>query len=486
MLSSAGAKAVARTRRTPNSPGQSSQTVVLASNEKFDQDEYFERLTRYSDDGFTLSAPQRYSVADWYQSLVTLPGSFVLGRISSHLIFNVVWACVVSCVSFLLPPNELSPLPSLFHQLDLYLPFQLTGGILGILLAFRTSQSYERFWHGRMLWARVVNRVRSLSRFSAAYLETQDPKVNALIQRWLASFPVALKQHLRGERAIVEFEALTPRERRTMEACDNMPVAVCLALSEILDKVKGDEKSSPLIWWQLEANVMDLMDAIGDGEAIAGTPVPLSYSRHTSRLLSLWTIFMPCVLVTALPPLAVPPSTLLISWMLLATEEIGHIIEEPFGLHNDRPQVLPLQRYCNVIQQDLIQINGRKNEMREVVEATRERMSPYGVVQYDEEDHMGLGSEEEDMPLYEPPPTEDEQEPLISTHTRVEEEDWDDTPNEPPVSSSSSAQGGSYGDRSGRQQSWAPGQGIDMPLYDPPPGSTSSDEIKNWGERRSN
>ena len=38
--------------------------------------------------------------------------------------------------------------PAAFEKTDLTLPFELSGGILGILLAFRTGQSYDRFWEG--------------------------------------------------------------------------------------------------------------------------------------------------------------------------------------------------------------------------------------------------------------------------------------------------------------------------------------------------
>ena len=45
--------------------------------------------------------------------------------------------------------------------------------------------------------------------------------------------------------------------------------------------------------------------------------MPLSYSRHTSRLLSIWTLFSPVILVDALPLPLVPPATAVLSWMLL-------------------------------------------------------------------------------------------------------------------------------------------------------------------------
>ena len=39
-------------------------------------------------------------------------------------------------------------------------------------------------------------------------------------------------------------------------------------------------------------------------------------------------------------------------------EEISHLIEEPFGLHDDRPSMLPLSRYCDVIARDLRSIRS--------------------------------------------------------------------------------------------------------------------------------
>lgn len=231
---------------------------------------------------------------------------------------------------------------------------------MGILLAFRTSQACTRFWHGREVWAKVVNKVRSFAR-ALIYLDNPPAAYMDTYFRWLKAYPVCLKQHLRGERNVADLKMLTDSERSFIDTCDNLPVGCTSALSVLLNKVKDDKQQNggELLWWQLEgALLFELMNAIGEGEAIAGTPVPLSYSRHTSRLTSLWTFCMPLVLVTCLPVAVVPVVTGLVSWTLLATEEISHLIEEPFGLHDDRPNMLPLSRYCSVIESDLDAIRG--------------------------------------------------------------------------------------------------------------------------------
>jgi predicted membrane chloride channel (bestrophin family) len=165
-----------------------------------------------------------------------------------------------------------------------------------------------------------------------------------------------------GERDVDAFDMLLGGERRDLESADNLPLAVSYALSAEVDGIRraseGSQAASQLLWWQMESMILDLQDAIGDAEAIAGTPVPLSYSRHTSRLLSIWTLLSPVIMLKALPLPLIPPATVLVSWMLLATEEIGHIIEEPFGIHDDRPKILPLQRYCDIVGRDLHEQNN--------------------------------------------------------------------------------------------------------------------------------
>ena len=337
---------------------------------------YLERLSSYSDEvGYTLDAPTRYSIKDWWFNLQNIGSSSVLERIGGHLVANTVWSLVVVlCYGSWLVYAQDNEAPwvgivgldygSRADDFDWFAPFTLSGGILGILLAFRTGQSYDRFWEGRQVWARVVNRVRAIARASRSYatFDDDDDVVSGVLLRWLAAFPLALKQHLRGERDVDAFDMLLGGERRDLESADNLPLAVSYALSAEVDGIRraseGSQAASQLLWWQMESMILDLQDAIGDAEAIAGTPVPLSYSRHTSRLLSIWTLLSPVIMLKALPLPLIPPATVLVSWMLLATEEIGHIIEEPFGIHDDRPKILPLQRYCDIVGRDLHEQNN--------------------------------------------------------------------------------------------------------------------------------
>jgi len=338
--------------------------------------------SKYSDDGFTLSAPNRYSSDDWWRHLLSFRKCEILRRVKSHLWFNFFFSSIVSAIAIFAPNSIPIKVP------NLNVAFQMSGGILGILLAFRTGQSYDRFWQGRAVWGNVVNNCRSFYR-SVLYVDNPKYLEAAVVQRWVEAFPVCLMQHLRGERDVGVLAMLNDDEKDLVDGFDNMPMAVIMALTQLLNRYKSEHNEQPvkeLVWFRLELMLTELLDAVGQAEKIAGTPVPVAYSRHNSRLLSIWTFCMPFVLVANLPPLLVPVVTTIVSWTLFATEEIGHVIEEPFGLHDDRPNILPLHRYCKVIADDIASISAAAGGFEDYV------------------DNLEMGKESTTY-LYVPPPT---------------------------------------------------------------------------------
>ena len=126
--------------------------------------------------------------------------------------------------------KHVKPIPIALHS--------LSGTVLGVLLAFRTSQSYDRFWAGRQLWADVANSVRNLGRLAAA--NCKPSRYEALL-RLMQAYPVALRQHLRGQRDMDEFEPyLETSEVNELSTADNLPLALTLSMSVLLADLRTD------------------------------------------------------------------------------------------------------------------------------------------------------------------------------------------------------------------------------------------------------
>lgn len=109
----------------------------------------------------------------------------------------------------------------------------------------------------------------------------------------------------------------------------------------------------------LSGSIKELVHVIGAAEKLVRTPVPLSYVRHSSRFLSLYVLTLPLTLVNNMHSLLVPAAVGAASWALFSIEEIGHLVEEPFGARATdssnipKPEMLPLERYCDSIRHDL-------------------------------------------------------------------------------------------------------------------------------------
>ena len=355
-----------------------------------------------TDEGFTYDSDafMRYGGSSaWFNNLQTSFNSRVLERIQGHLTATI---CAAAAVSLAYEGAELGSLPTEVAAIVQgcalpALPHEAVGSIIGLLLAFRTGQAYDRFWEGRTLWDGVYGSTRSIVRLTAAAARSAPPatastaderaswvteqaRISSLVVGLSVAFPYALKQHLRGERqpeelidAAIAATGAPPRSPLSRQLAfasrqPNVPLAVLDRLTRALLPLRTEQ--GELLWWQLDAKVEELISILGKAERIKGTPVPLSYSRHTSRFFSIYAFTLPLALVGKVALLGIPPIVAVISWVIFATEEIGHIIEEPFGrgLTEDpdmlptgseegdgsalQLEVLPLGRYCADIASD--------------------------------------------------------------------------------------------------------------------------------------
>lgn len=79
---------------------------------------------------------------------------------------------------------------------------------------------------------------------------------------------------------------------------------------------------------------------------IYSSPVPLVYTRHTARFLSLWALLLPCALFSGFASVsqewAVLPASTIIAFFLFGVDELSMQLEEPFS-------ILPMQVFCDEV-----------------------------------------------------------------------------------------------------------------------------------------
>eukprot|EP00638_Chattonella_subsalsa_P014630 CAMPEP_0117821524 /NCGR_PEP_ID=MMETSP0949-20121206/3115_1 /TAXON_ID=44440 /ORGANISM="Chattonella subsalsa, Strain CCMP2191" /LENGTH=307 /DNA_ID=CAMNT_0005660687 /DNA_START=673 /DNA_END=1597 /DNA_ORIENTATION=+ len=225
-------------------------------------------------------------------------------------------------------------LPNLCMQT---LPFTLSSSALGLLLVFRTNSAYSRWKDARIQWGGTINRSFDLVRGGLAYIgHDNDYKMNKeltdakteLTLRTIA-FARCLKKHFRDgdeEEEILRKELTellgADEAERIMEA-KHRPLRVVQDLSMLLRRCQ----LSPMQLLCLDKCVAFYCDSIGVCERIFKTPIPLVYTRHTSRFLTTWLLFLPLALYevsgSGLGHLAVIPEATAIAAFFYGIEELG-------------------------------------------------------------------------------------------------------------------------------------------------------------------
>ena len=287
-----------------------------------------------------LSSGERYASNDWLTNFLSMPRSHVLERIGSHL-----WGQIAICTAVVVLDKAGFHFPRKSS-----LPHQLLGGVLALLLAFRTNMAYSRFWLAREKWGISSSSCRDLALYVVAHVRPRSPELAAQLVALIAAFPLALAHRCSGDTSakLPPGVAAIPRIRSpeytlagpdfTGATTPPAALAICLELRFVLAEVaRRNARRLPEVEAQVEAEMLmqasrrvgNLVDALGSCESLLTTPVPLSYSRHTSRFLTIWCATLPVVLVDTLGFITIP-AVAFIGWCLFGIEEIGHLIEQPF------------------------------------------------------------------------------------------------------------------------------------------------------------
>lgn len=291
----------------------------------------------------------QYDPHKWLDHFFDIRGSLVR-EIFGRVVLCVAWSAgVVAFHKYVQPVG----VPTLLHT--------LMGLAISMLLVFRTSSSYERFWEGRKLWGGMVNETRNLIRGAAVHLE-RDPELLGRLTRWTAAFPWAAMHVLRGTDGIgPEASVLPAGEAQEAIAAQHSALAVAVQMTRCLREARDRGMISDIVLAALDANVQQLVDYVGGCERIRKTPLPFAYAVHLRRALVMYCFTLPFAMVEVFG-WATVAEVLILAYTFFGIEEIGVEIEMPFGFDDND---LPLEDICNTIHKNVYAMAGMERPDRD-------------------------------------------------------------------------------------------------------------------------
>ncbi|XP_078445828.1 voltage-dependent chloride channel 1, chloroplastic-like [Wolffia australiana] len=252
--------------------------------------------------------------------LSLIPPVFSLTAVAATLAtYN--WAVTAGLLPEFFPVLRASPLP-----------YQLTAPALALLLVFRTEASYSRFQEGRHTWIKVMAGTSELAGMvmsSGGCELSADADTRKALLSYIMAFPVALKCHVSFDSDIAADlqNLLDEEDLAVVMRSKHRPRCIIEFISGSIQLLQTEEAKRCV----METKVFSFHEGICACEQLMGIPIPLSYTRLTSRLLVLWHLTLPVILWDDCNWIVVP-ATFISAACLFCIEEVGVLIEEPFPM----------------------------------------------------------------------------------------------------------------------------------------------------------
>jgi len=204
------------------------------------------------------------------------------------------------------------------------------GTAISILLSFKISQSYGRWWEARKIWGAIVNDSRSFTLQLQALLgKDMSNDIKTMAYRQIA-WCYCLGQSLRGLNPLDNLdEHLSPEDLKVIDKHSNIPLAI-LQLNSVDIKVLKD-KGKIDIFSQLKLNdiLSQLTASMGKAERIKSTVFPTTYRLNLH--ISIY-IFLICLTValSAIPVVYSLLLVLIIGTIFFMLEGAAFNLQDPF------------------------------------------------------------------------------------------------------------------------------------------------------------
>ncbi|OIW12357.1 hypothetical protein TanjilG_32473 [Lupinus angustifolius] len=295
--------------------------------------------------------------------LSSLSSRVILSLIPPVLAFTAFAAAIAAYNSLVLTHC----LPEFFPVLRASsLPYQLTAPALALLLVFRTEASYSRFVEGKKAWTKVIAGAHDFARQVMASVESHDdyPIKKALL-KYIIAFPIVLKCHvLYGSDVRSDLQHMLEVDDLTVIMnSKHRPRCIIEFISQSIRLLKLEDSRRIV----LESKISCFHEGIGICEQLMGIPIPLSYTRLTSRFLVLWHLTLPIILWDDCHWIVVP-ATFISAASLFCIEEVGVLIEEPFPM-------LALGELCKKAHKDIEEAIASESLIRAQLVAKRKSHS---------------------------------------------------------------------------------------------------------------
>ena len=211
-----------------------------------------------------------------------IPATYILNKVK----YDLMYVLIVSLTVLFITERYRELLP----EMPLTIP-AFIGTAISILLSFKLSQSYDRWWEARKIWGAIVNDSRSLViQLQTLVSQSNDTEIRKIALRQIA-WCYSLGQSLRGLNPIDNLDKyLSQEDLEEIKQHANKPLALIQLHAKDIKALKDAGHLELFSQLQLDSTLVRLCDAQGKAERIKSTVFPVTYRLFLHAIIYLFVV----------------------------------------------------------------------------------------------------------------------------------------------------------------------------------------------------
>ena len=204
------------------------------------------------------------------------------------------------------------------------------GTSISVLLSFKLSQSYDRWWEARKIWGTIVNESRTFTMQLQSYItQGNDLAIKQLASRQIA-WCFCLGQSLRGLDPLENLgKYISEDDMKKISMFSNKPMALLQLNSQQIAELKNNGQMDIFSQVHINTTLVNLTSAMGMAERIKSTVFPVTYRVFLHLMIYLFVITL-SISLGDINPLFEIPLLLIISAGFFVLEKTARLLQDPF------------------------------------------------------------------------------------------------------------------------------------------------------------
>jgi len=234
------------------------------------------------------------------------------------------------------------------------------GTAIAILLGFRTSAAYERWWEARKIWGGIVNDSRTLIRQAYGFFISNEHKEQDILKlaKYQIAFNYALSTSLRKLPLSDDVKKnLSDTDYLIVKKQLNAPNAILKIMEDHLASIFEQSKINAYHFGIMDQTLKNICDHMGKCERIKNTVFPVHYGFFIRLSIIIFAMLLPLEIVEFLGILTIPVTFVTIIFISVI-ESIAIYLQDPF---ENRAADIGTTTICRTIEINLLQMTDEKN-----------------------------------------------------------------------------------------------------------------------------